>query len=101
MHGLVKRLRVVTAYYSPESLRAISRKASLNASTEQEASAAAVRSEVPVGRSYSPSVTWHRLPTDTSQGAIHFCAATARALDIALVTCDPAFADAPDTRLVW
>ena len=37
----------------------------------------------------------HRDPFD------RLIAATARALDIAIVTCDPAFAAAPGTRLVW
>ena len=42
------------------------------------------------------SLEWdHRDPFD------RLIAATARALDVAVVTCDPAFADAPGTRLVW
>jgi PIN domain nuclease of toxin-antitoxin system len=37
----------------------------------------------------------HRDPFDRLLGA------TARAMDVALVTCDPAFANCPGTRLVW
>jgi len=37
----------------------------------------------------------HRDPFD------RLIAATARALDVAVVTCDPAFADAPGTRPLW